>query len=535
MRIGENVRDPLFNILRDLQKEGKKIFLSFVTGLVLSVIILRVYVWQFFETVMRSNMSEALGDQVNIIAQTPFEVLLVQSKIGIFMGLVFSIPVILLILNKKIDNHGNKLSNIPRRAFYISVMFGTALFSLGLWYSYYVFFPIVFEFLASATVQTSVQPMYSIARWTQFMVLLSLSFGLIAQVPVSIPMLVRYEVVSYNRVKDSIRFWIVGTLVVGAILSPPEPISQVMWSGPLIGLYILAIIISKYIDPNRNDEMNEDVEEDPGESEEEQTSDASTSSVENLIEESDRGSDIGGYYEEISKIGVLLRNNVLLIVGVFMISGVVSFYTQFTFLTETAIKTLEDQISNTESFNIVALHPVELLMFQAKSSVLISLLLTSIVASLRIWPQMREDSVVNITRASMLSYILPPISVMSIGFVVGLFYVSPTFFDILIADANRIGADIAYQVGSFFWVVIYISIGFSGMLTVYSSILYLYIRGLSERTLSLYWRHILFATLLLSMFITPDSITKSLLLATPISLSFILSLVTVKLLNILRS
>lgn len=534
MSIGENVKGPLFSILRDLQKEGKKIFLSFITGLILSVIILRVYAWEFFETVMRSNMSEALGDQVNIIAQTPFEVLLVQGKIGIFVGLVFSAPVIVLILNKKINSYGTELSNIPRRAFYISVVFGTTLFVLGLWYSYYVFFPIVFEFLANATVQTSVQPMYSIARWTQFMVLLSLSFGIIAQVPVSIPMLVRYEVITYNTVKDSIRFWVVGTLVVGAVLSPPEPISQVMWSGPLIGLYILAIIISKYIDPRRNDEVNEEVEEDPGEAEGEQDSDEGTSSIEELIEESDGESDIGGYYEEVSKIGGLLKNNALLIVGVFMISGIVSFYAQFTFLTETAIKTLENPITNAENFNIVALHPVELLMFQAKSSVLISLLITSIVASLRIWPQMRKNSVVSISRAGMLSYVLPPISVMLTGFAVGFLYVSPTLFDILIADASRIGADIAYQVGSFFWIVIYMSLGFSGMLTVYCSVLYLYIRGLSERTLSLYWRHIVFATLVLSMFITPDSITKSLLLATPISLSFALSLVTIKLLNLFR-
>jgi len=527
------MKGSILSVLRDLQEEGKKIFLSFILGLITSIIILRLYAWEFFEQVMRSNMSDSLGNQVNIIAQTPFEVLFVQGKIGVFVGILFSVPIVVLILSKKVNGYGNKLSNIPRRAFYVYVTFGIFLFILGLWYSYYVFFPVVLEFLASATVQTSVEPMYSVARWTQFMVLLSLSFGIIAQIPVSVPMLVRYEVISYERVKDSVRFWIVGTLLLGAILSPPEPISQLMWSGPLIGLYMLAIVISKYVDPSKdNEDREKSTQDDYEDSSGEQVSRNNNSGIQELTKESDNDSQIGGYYTEISKIGKMLRKDAILITSVFMISGICVFYSQFSFLTEMAINALEEPIKNADSFNVVALHPVELLMFQAKSSVLIALSITTIVASIRIWPRMRRDSMVNINRTTMLSYIFPPLIIMSGGLIVGFLYITPTMFEILIADANRIGADVAYQVDSFFWIAIYMCLGTSGMLTVYCTVIYLYMRGVSKETFTLYWRHIVLTTLVLSMFITPNSITKSLLLAIPISLSFIMSLVTVKILSL---
>lgn len=528
MGTSNDIKASAISILRDLQKEGKKLFISFVFGLLLSIIVLRAYAWEFFESVMRSNMSETLGEQVNIIAQTPFEVLLVQGKIGLFVGLVFTVPSIMLILDKKVSDRNSKLSNIPRRALYISVLFGIILFGIGLWYSYYVFFPVVFEFLASATVQTGVQPMYSIARWTQFMVLLSLSFGIIAQIPVSIPTLVRYEVISYQRVRNYIRFWIAGTLVVGAVLSPPEPISQLMWSVPLICLYVVAMVISKYIDPRRGEEIEDERDEN---STLVSSDDVADREEDTGFTDDDVESDIGGYYAEISQIGRFLRSNIIVIIFVFMTSGIVTFYAQFSFLTEWAIQSIKKAVSGAETLDIVALHPVELLMFQAKSSVLISVLMTSIVALWLIWPDMKENSMVVIGRKNMISYVLPPVTVVSASFLIGFLYVSPSTLEILVADANRIGADIAYQISNFFWIVIYVSMGFSGILTTYVTVLYLYFRGISYQKLSSYWRHTVFAVLILSMFVTPDSITKSLLLATPISASLVLGILSVRIIN----
>lgn len=527
------IKGSILSVLKELQKEGRKLFISFIVGLISSIIILRLYAWDFFEQVMRSNMSQNLGEQVNIIAQTPFEVLLVQAKIGLFVGLVFIVPTIVYIFNKKIGGYGKKLSKIPKRAFYTSLVFGVILFFGGLWYSYYVFFPIIFEFLASATVQTNVQPMYSIARWTQFMVLLSISFGIIAQIPVSIPMFVRYEVIEYERVKYYIRFWIIGTLLIGAILSPPEPISQVMWSGPLIGLYGIALVIAKYLDPNRNT-----IKEDPIE---DTTEDAKSDQSENILNDTitenmgESESEIGGYYYELKKIGRLLKKHILILILTFVLVGITSFYAQFSFLTEIAINTLENPIDNSEDLNVVALHPVELLMFQAKLSVLLSISITAIVAIWRIWPDLIDDSMVSISRTNMLSYIIPPILIALGGIFIGFIYVAPNFLDILVADADRINAEIAYQVSLFFWIVIYMTIAFSGIITVYFTILYLYLRGISWKRISRYWRHLVFGVILVSMFITPDSITKSLLIATPICLSILFAILTVWFIDKLNS
>lgn len=523
-------RRMILSALREVQAEGQKIFIAFLTGFILSIIGLRLFAWSFFETIMRSEMTEGLGDQVSIIARDPFEVMLVQAKISMIVGITFTIPILIYIAKRRfISTNSNSERSIPLYAYVITIVSGAVLFVAGLWYSYFVFFPVIFQFLASTTVQTGVQPMYSIAKWTQFMILLSLSFGLLSQIPVSIPTLVRYEVVPYRTIKEGFRYWILGTLCVGAVLSPPEPISQLMWSGPLIGLYVLAVFISKYINPKRSSSSDT-------EKYKETDSDENTDSNSEQSNEIDwNPEDIETNYDRLIRIAGSLKKNALLLISVFMITGVVSFYAQFSGLTESSINLVTDSVSGVEDLDIVALHPVELLMFQAKLSVFAALIPTIIVGSLKIWPDIQEDDIVRIGRGNMISYVIPPILSLSIGCVAGLLIVSPEILEFLISDANRINAEISYQISSFFWIVIYTTIITGMFVSIYATMVYWYVRGVDESLLTGYWRQVVFGVLIFSMFITPDSVSKSLIFMLFPTVSFLLSILTVQTIEKLRN
>lgn len=526
----EKFRGSVFEILKEVQKEGRKVGLSFLVGFLGTIIGLRIFAWSFFESVMRSGMSEELSQDVSIIAQTPFEVLLIQAKIGLLMGIASLFPTLVYILKKRFISSGTKENrSIPLHAYIITILSGIGLFVGGLWYSYFVFFPVVFEFLARATVQTGVEPMYSISRWTQFMILLSLSFGLLSQVPVSIPALVRYKFVEYKSVVEGARYWIFGTLCLGAILSPPEPLSQLMWAGPLIGLYGSAILISKIIDPNRKVKTvnEEDNTSSPSKNPEDSNSFSTAESVQKP--------EFGDKYEKIAFIGKELKNNSLLLMGTFMLMGIISFYAQFTLLTEYSINVITGSVEGFDNLSIVALHPVELLMFQAKMSVIIALIPTILIALFKLWPSVRSEGLVEISRSNMITYILVPIATLVAGLLIGVNYITPAVLEILIADAGRIDAQISYQVKSFFWIVLYVTILSGLFVSVYTSVIYWYLRGLKTEVLTDNWRQIILAVLIFSMFITPDSVTKSLLFMSIPTMSLLLAVLTIKTFEKFRS
>lgn len=521
-------RRTLFRALREIQTEGRKMAFAFLTGFIISILGLRLFAWSFFESVMRSEMTEELGGQVDIIARNPFEVLLVQAKISMIVGIAFTVPVLIYIAKKRFIS-SNEDKSIPLYAYVVTIISGLVLFIAGLWYSYFVFFPVIFQFLASATVQTGVEPMYSIAKWTQFMILLSLSFGLLSQIPVSIPTLVRYEVISYYTVKNGFRYWILGTLCVGAVLSPPEPISQLMWSGPLIGLYIIAILISKYINPKDRDEnssednkVEKEIEEGDSESLEDVTPEINPDNIETN-------------YDKLASVGRSLKNNSILLMSIFMITGIVSFYAQFSGATEASINLITGSVSGVEELDIVALHPVELLMFQAKMSVIVALIPTVIVAAWRIWPDIRSDEIVSISRTNMITYILIPILSLSIGSVIGLLVISPEILEFLISDAARIDGDISYRISSFFWIIVYVTMITGMFISTYVTMLYWYLRGVKSSLFIGYWRQVVFAVLIFSMFITPDSVSKSLAFMAFPTLSFLLGIGTIQVLEKIRN
>jgi sec-independent protein translocase protein TatC len=105
----------------------------------------------------------------------------------------------------------------------------------------------MFAFLAENAVNAGFQPTYSIAKWTEFIFLLTVSFGLAAQLPLGMSGLALSGVVPYETFRDKWRYAVVGVFVFGAMFSPPDPFTQIMWAVPLIGLYGFSLGLTKLL------------------------------------------------------------------------------------------------------------------------------------------------------------------------------------------------------------------------------------------------------------------------------------------------
>jgi len=83
--------------------------------------------------------------------------------------------------------------------------------------------------------------------WTEFIVFLSLSFGLAGQMPLQITGLSYSGIVQYETFRDTWRSAVVAIFVFGAVFSPPDPFTQLMWAFPLIALYGFSLYLAKLV------------------------------------------------------------------------------------------------------------------------------------------------------------------------------------------------------------------------------------------------------------------------------------------------
>ena len=241
-------RESARAFLRSIQKDLQKVFVVFLLGFLGTFWALRMYVWNFLKGITEANMSAALADDVDIIATTPFEVILLQAKIGLIVGAIVALPALVYFGRDALRERGMwPRSSVPRWQLAAIGLLGVVLFSVGVGYGIYAFFPIMFAFLAGFGLEAGLQPTYGIVMWTEFIVFLSLSFGLAGQMPLLITGLSYAEIVQYETFREKWRYAVVAIFVFGALFSPPDPFTQLMWAFPLIALYGFSLYLAKLV------------------------------------------------------------------------------------------------------------------------------------------------------------------------------------------------------------------------------------------------------------------------------------------------
>ncbi|QLK24441.1 twin-arginine translocase subunit TatC [Natrinema zhouii] len=241
-------RETAGALLSSAQEHLQKVFIVFLIGFVSSFYALRMVVWDFLEATAKGQMGEEIAASTDIITRTPFEVILLQAKIGMITGIIVAIPALLFFSREAIRRRGYH-SVVPISKGYIAgfVVMALSLFVAGVIYAYSIFFPYAFGFLAGNAVSAGVKPSYGITEFTEFMALLTLSFGLAAQLPLLMGVLSYTEIIPYETFRDKWRHAVVGIVVFGALFSPPDPFTQVMWAMPMVILYVFSLGLAKVV------------------------------------------------------------------------------------------------------------------------------------------------------------------------------------------------------------------------------------------------------------------------------------------------
>ena len=228
------------------QAHLRKVFLVFVAAFMGTFYALRIWIWDFLEATAKAEMGEHVAGQTDLITRTPFEVILLQAKIGLLIGALVALPVLLYYTRGALKRRGVQ-SVVPISKVDLAALGFTSfvLFWVGIAYAYVIFFPFAFDFLATNAVETGFKPSFGITEFTEFIALLTLSFGLAAQLPLFMSVLSYTEIISYETFRDKWRHAVVGITVFGALFSPPDPFTLMMWAMPLVALYVLSLGLAK--------------------------------------------------------------------------------------------------------------------------------------------------------------------------------------------------------------------------------------------------------------------------------------------------
>ena len=142
------------------------------------------------------------------------------------------------------------------------VISSTILFYIGILFSFYVVFPVIFGFLS--TVGPSVVDFTpDIQYYLDFVIKVSFAFGVAFEVPIATILLIMFGITTPEKLKKNRAYIIAGAFVLGMILTPPDVISQVLIAIPIWLLFEAGLLFSPLFKVRKRDDITEKDDDEP--------------------------------------------------------------------------------------------------------------------------------------------------------------------------------------------------------------------------------------------------------------------------------
>ena len=212
-----------------------------------AILLFAIIAYVFIDDIMIFLARPAEMQQVPITLQAIHvsDIFMVQLISSLLVGLVAATPIVLYQAWQFVSP---ALAGSAKGTGLFVVLVGTFFFLGGLTFGYAVILPMSLRFfsgLGDGTVANN----YSILGYFGYVSWMLLSTGLVFQLPVISFILTRVGLLTPAFLKHYRKYSTVAILVFSAVLTPPDPVSQVLMAVPLLGLYELSVLISRIFQP----------------------------------------------------------------------------------------------------------------------------------------------------------------------------------------------------------------------------------------------------------------------------------------------
>nr|YP_009397034.1 Sec-independent protein translocase component TatC [Spyridia filamentosa]ARW66220.1 Sec-independent protein translocase component TatC [Spyridia filamentosa] len=228
-------QDNEMSIMEHLEELRERILWILITFFTTSGICL-------FYTDNISHILQQPAAGIKFLQLAPGEYLFACIKIAIYSGFLFSCPfgiyqIIQFILPGLTLQESSYI--IPLLSGSIILFFGGVLFA------YQILAPAALGFLMQYGSEI-IEPLWSFEEYLNFISILLFSTGITFQIPIIQIILGIFNIVSYQKMAKYWKYVIFMSTIIGAILTPStDPITQIIMTLAIVGLYFIGIIILK--------------------------------------------------------------------------------------------------------------------------------------------------------------------------------------------------------------------------------------------------------------------------------------------------
>ncbi|TCL67284.1 twin-arginine translocase subunit TatC [Rhizobium sp. BK251] len=192
-------------------------------------------------------------NKAQLIYTAPQEFFFTQVKVAMFGGLVIAFPIIAAQLYKFV---APGLYKNERAAFLPFLIASPILFLMGASLVYFFFTPMVMWFFltmqqAPGEGDVAISLLPKVSEYLSLIMTLVFSFGLVFQLPVITTLLARVGLLTSQWLVEKRKFAIVLAFIVAAVLTPPDPMSQIGLALPTILLYEISIYAARLVERQR--------------------------------------------------------------------------------------------------------------------------------------------------------------------------------------------------------------------------------------------------------------------------------------------
>jgi sec-independent protein translocase protein TatC len=192
---------------------------------------------------LAAPLMQALPEGARMIATGVITPFMVPVKVTALVAFMVALPYVLYqawaFVAPGLYEHEKRLA-LP------IVVMSTVLFLLGVAFCYYFVFGKVFAFINDFAPK-SITPAPDIEAYFSFVITMFLAFGVTFEIPIVVILLVRFGVVSVDKLKQARPYVIVGAFVVSAIVTPPDVLSQFMLAVPMCLLYEAGLFFARFV------------------------------------------------------------------------------------------------------------------------------------------------------------------------------------------------------------------------------------------------------------------------------------------------